>query len=332
MSQKAFNDYKDLYLVPQYSEITSRQEVNTGQYIDQGLTISIPAISANMDTVTDGHMALCMARAGGVGAIHRFMSVEQNVEEFLIPHNEGQKCFVSIGVNMESKERAKALWSAGARYFVVDIAHGHSVMMKNLVSWMRQTWGNDPYIVAGNVATPEGVHDLFSWGADAVKIGIGPGAVCTTKNVTGVTVPQALAVKNCCAEYKNNYRLSLTNRPALLIADGGVSEIGDIAKALALGANLVMCGKLFAGCKEAPGPRVNGRKVYRGMASRDAMLTIKDANLLPTPEGISTFVEESEQSAAEVVQHIRGGLQSAFSYANSRNLSEFQRFAKIGVR
>lgn len=345
-------DYKDVYIVPQYSEITSRKQVNTSLKIDKNLTLKVPVISANMDTVTDGTMALAMYKAGAIGAIHRFMSIEENVKEFNIVNSHGAKCFVSVGVN-EELARFDALYEAGARYFIIDIAHGHSLMMKDMVSSIRKKYKEVPYIMGGNVATKNGVLSLFSWGCDAVKVGVGPGNVCLTKNVTGVTVPQFSAVKDSTPppyEFFSNglidditddeltlmdIRISSAKRMPLIVADGGVTEIGDIAKALGAGAQLVMCGRLFAECKETPGPRINGQKVYRGMASREAMLTIKNENSnLPTPEGKSILLEGTGEniSAEEVVKHIQGGLQSSMSYSNSKNINEFRVRCKFGYR
>lgn len=338
-------DYKNVFIYPQYSDITSRTQVDTSLVLKEGLLgspdfkLDVPVMSANMDTVTDGNMALAIWRAGGIGAVHRFMSIEENVAQFERVQNEDGQCFVSVGVNSDSKERAEALFKAGARNFIIDIAHGHSLMMKDMIKFMRQKFGVYTFIMAGNVATPEGCLDLISWGADAVKIGIGPGAVCTTKNITGVTVPQFSAVMDCARDinqriYLDKYKQAhnhMLEKP-LLVADGGIQEIGDIAKALGLGADLVMSGRLFASCQEAPGPRINGMKVYRGMASKDAMLTIKDAAVLPTPEGISTVLDISGETVGDVVKHIKGGLQSSMSYSNARNLEEFRKNVSFGVR
>ena len=224
-----------MYIVPQYSEVTSRSQVDTSVHIGD-FKIDVPVISANMDTVTAGEMAHAMAEGGAIGAIHRFMTVEQNIHEFQTASgNKSHPCFVSIGVNEESKDRARFLHAAGARNFVIDIAHGHSRMMRDMITWLRETY-SDVYVMAGNVATAQAVKDLASWGAHAIKTGIGPGNVCITKNVTGVTVPQFSAVMECASALHDIYG----NKP-LIVADGGITEIGDIAKALAAGANLVMC-------------------------------------------------------------------------------------------
>ncbi|MFA6049674.1 MAG: guanosine monophosphate reductase [Candidatus Paceibacterota bacterium] len=320
-------DFKDVYLIPQYTEVTSRSQVSTAIELG-GIKLDIPVISANMDTVTESLMASEMRAGGAIGAIHRFMSIERNVEIF---KETSARCFVSVGVNDESRLRADALHHAGARYFIVDIAHGHSKMMKDMIMWLRATY-EDIFIMGGNVATTAGVLDLVDWGCDAVKVGIGPGAVCTTKNVTGVTIPQLSAVLDC-ASALTDYRIRRRSEKQIyLVADGGITEIGDIAKCLAAGADLVMSGRLFASATEAPGARVHGQKVYRGMASRDAMLTVREEKSLPTAEGITTLLDEPERSVELILKDIKGGLQSSFSYSNARNLVEFREKAVFGIR
>lgn len=313
--------FSDVFIIPRYSEVTSRATVDTSSTLFDNLMISVPIISANMDTITESAMATAMLKAGGLGAIHRFMSIEDNVKEYLASPSQ---TLVSIGVNGTSRERFAALYVAGARNFIVDIAHGHSLLMKDML-WFIKSKANDIKVVAGNVATLEAVEDLVSWGADAIKIGIGPGAACLTKNVTGVTVPQFSAISNCASTLRKG-------RIVPLIADGGITEIGDIAKALVAGASLVMCGRLLASCAETPGPRVAGKKVYRGMASKDAMLKVKSEDNLPTAEGASLILDDEMTTADIVVKHIKGGLQSAFSYSNAENILQFQEKARIGVR
>lgn len=314
--------YSDIYIVPQYSEVTSRTKVDTSRDLDPlnrngNSKVKVPVISANMDTVTDGHMAKEIAKAGAVGAIHRFLNIQDNVTEY--KKADGQLCLVSIGVNGDSRERAQELYKAGARYFVIDIAHGDHLLMKNTLHWMKSSFPN-AFVVAGNVATAESTLHLIEWGADGVKVGIGPGAACTTKNVTGVTVPQFTAVRNCVRAARS------VNKPVTIIADGGVKEIGDIAKAIGAGADFVMCGRLFAGCPEAPHPGL-----YRGMASLDAMKTIRVGDKLPTPEG-KTMTVPNDMYVSEVVALIQGGLRSAFSYSNARNFDEFVKKCKFGFK
>jgi IMP dehydrogenase len=250
------------------------------------------------------------------------MSIEDNVKEFNLVHCVGSPTFVSIGVNKDNKERTKALYSAGARFFIIDIAHGHSRMMKEAIDWLRTTY-SDVIVMSGNVATFEGVIDLYKAGAQIVKVGIGPGNVCLTKNVTGVTRPQFSAIMDC-AKAKDVCGVKL-------VADGGITEIGDIVKALGAGADAVMCGRLFANCEETCGPTMNGKKVYRGMASVDSMKKIRDGSL-PTPEGRSIIIDEPMTTVEEVVSHIKGGLQSAFSYCNATNLKEFRKNVTFGLK
>lgn len=324
-----FLDYKDVFLEPQYSEVISRKHVDVSCKLPNGITLEVPVISANMDTVTEAEMATAMKKGGGIGALHRFLSIERNVEIF---KKSPIDTWVSVGINEESKERAIALYDAGARNFLIDIAHGHSLNMFNMLTWLRKKYKENIAIMAGNVASIDAVKDLTNWGADIVKVGIGPGNVCLTKNVTGVTVPQFSAVNMCAKGAIELAKNKLIKKEPLIVADGGATEYGDIAKALAAGAHMVMCGRLFASCKEAPGQRIGNKKIYRGMASKDAMLVIKNNDNLPTAEGMSILIENSEQSAIEILLQIKGALQSAFSYSNSKTLKEFHERAKWNVR
>jgi IMP dehydrogenase len=329
--------FEDVFIVPQYSEITSRKHVDTSftAVNRPAIHIDVPVVSANMDTVTGKEMCIALANAGGIGALHRFMTIEENVNDVreiinaLAPVHGSSAAFkfmVSIGVGSEALRRAEALYEAGARIFVIDIAHGHSLLMKNMISDMRESFGSEIYIVAGNVATPEGAVDLAKWGADAVKAGIAGGHVCTTKNITGVSIPQFTAIQ------QTSEALERLGWDICLIADGGIREVGDIAKALGAGADMVMCGRMFAGCHEAPGERIGGKKVYRGSSSADVNKILKSSDNLPTPEGISTLISTDESPASDLVKKIQGGLQSAFSYSNAKSLKEFHSRCVFGIR
>lgn len=319
-------DFSDAYLVPQYSTVETRSQVDIGVTINANWRLGIPVVSSNMDTVTEARMAATMYHAGAAGAIHRFMSIEDNVRMYA----EATEAFVSVGVNRDSKERTAALYAAGARYFVIDIAHGHSKMMKDMIEWMKTEYP-DVFLMAGNVATTQGAFDLAYWGADAIKVGIGPGAVCLTKNVTGVTVPQLGAIQACALAERKWNDLRRGDFP-LVVADGGIREYGDAAKAIAAGADMVMIGGLFAGTDETPGRKdPHGKKVYRGMASRDAMRSIRVGESLPTPEGASVLVD-SKGPVTNILQDIAGGLRSAFSYSDARTVKEFQNKAVFGIR
>lgn len=330
-------EYADVYIIPQYSDIASRREVDVGytlksSYSGLSWRVNVPVMSANMDSVTGADMAIAMSKNGAIGALHRFQTIEENVEEYrkvsLPEYNEGsrQEAFVSIGVGEKCKRRAEALYEAGARYFIIDIAHGHSLHMEQTISYLRKNY-NEIYIMAGNVATYEGVRFLYNCGADAAKVGIGPGGNCLTKNVTGVTIPQFGAVHGC-APYPEV--------PLTLVADGGIKEYGDICKAIGAGAHLVMCGSMFAGTTESPKIYENGHQVYRGMASAGAMevavtLSERSGSDLPTPEGKSTIVTPKGPVKA-IVQNIKGALQSSFSYTGVSNLLDFQKRCQFGIR
>ncbi|MCD6313036.1 MAG: IMP dehydrogenase, partial [Thaumarchaeota archaeon] len=241
----------------------------------------------------------------------------------------------AIGVREREVERARLLVEADVDVLVIDVAHGHSEMCIEMVRRIRGIYGDEVEIVAGNVATREGVEDLASAGADAVKVGIGPGSVCTTRLVAGVGVPQLTAVMKC-AEAAEKMGVPI-------IADGGIRESGDIVKALAAGADTVMIGKLLAGTDESPGTVVlkNGRryKIYRGMASMYAMLgrefrlreneaeALLDASEYSYyAEGVEAYVPYTG-SASDVIKRLVAGLRSGMSYLGARNVEELKRNA-----
>ena len=319
-------NYDDVFIIPQYSEISSRKEVDVSYRLDNNsytLEVDVPIMPANMETIAGPELASAVLKAGGLGTLHRFQTIEESIADYLQVNS--PNVFVSVGVNRDSQDRAKALFQAGARFFIIDIAHGHSKQMKDMLEWFRSELA-DTYIMAGNIGNPQGLIDLVTWGADAVKVGIGPGAVCLTKNVTGVTVPQFTNVRNCAiAKSRLEWELG---RKLTLVADGGVQEIGDVCKAIAAGADLVMAGKLFAGCVEAP-----GRGVYRGSASADVQTLYRsDQEYIPTPEGKSIQVDRTNESAAYVTEHVAGGLRSSFSYVGARTMREFQQKVTFGIR
>ncbi|MDJ0271765.1 MAG: IMP dehydrogenase, partial [Aigarchaeota archaeon] len=239
----------------------------------------------------------------------------------------------AIGVREEAMDRAEALLAAGADCLVIDVAHGHTDMVINLIKKLRRSFGEDFELVAGNVATAEGVEDLVAAGASAVKVGVGPGSVCTTRVVAGVGVPQLTAIMDCAE--------AAEAMDAPIIADGGIRSSADLVKALAAGASTVMIGRLLAGTDESPGAVVvkNGRKmkVYRGMASFYAMLAkesrtgdedfLQDASEYSfIAEGVEAYVPY-KGSASDVVKQLVAGLRSGLSYLGASNIKELQRNA-----
>ncbi|MBC8205358.1 IMP dehydrogenase [bacterium] len=441
--------FDDLLLIPRKSEILPWQ-VDLKTKLTNKLSLNIPLISAAMDTVTNSEMAIAMAREGGIGFIHRNMSISKQAEEVILvkrsesgiilnpitlePDNtvadaievmnkyhisgipivengklagiithrdlrfqpemkqplrgimtksslitapmgttlkeaetilqqyrieklpvvdesgvlkglitfrdiQNQKNFpradkdshgrlmvgAAIGVGSETRERAAALVEAGVDAIIVDTAHGHSKGVLGSVEYLRAEYPH-LQIVAGNIATAEGAKALRSAGADAVKVGIGPGSICTTRVIAGVGVPQLTAIFDCVEALKGEIPV---------IADGGIRYSGDIAKAIAAGADSVMIGSLFAGCEESPGESVlyEGRrfKTFRGMGSLEAMREgSKDRYFQEgmesdklVPEGVTGRVPYKGK-VSEVIHQMTGGLRSAMGYCGVDNIREMQ--------
>lgn len=452
--------FDDVLLVPQRSPIPSRRDVDTSSRFSRHITLHIPIVSSNMDTVTEGRMAIAMARAGGIGVIHRFLpaarqaaevarvkraesfvvedpftlppeatvgqaraalaergiggvvivdgdrrpvgivttrdllfapDAEQPVTAVMTPrerlvtapqgisleeakrllhehrieklplidaqgrlaglitaqditklaqHPHASKdakgrlrVAAAIGVHAADIERARLLLEAGADALVIDIAHGHADHMLAMIRRIRREFG-DVELIAGNVATAEGVRDLAEAGVDAVKVGVGAGSICVTRIVTGSGVPQLTAIAEC-AEAARAYDLPI-------IADGGIRTSGDIVKALAAGASTVMLGSLLAGTEESPGATVirDGQKVKvtRGMASLSATIsrellehgedTFDQDWEKVVPEGVEAVVPY-RGAVAEVLQQLVGGLRSGMSYCGARTIAELQEKAEF---
>ncbi|MBI5421276.1 MAG: IMP dehydrogenase [Parcubacteria group bacterium] len=448
--------YDDVLLVPRFSRIRSRREPVLKTRFTKNIALNIPIVSANMDTVTESKMAIALARFGGIGVIHRFLSIEREVEEVsrvkraeayviddpytvsseillkdakqrmytlgaallvidehrkligILTHRDvefvdsttlrvsdvmtkelitaspkisldgAKEVFMkqkieklplvdakgilkglitkkdilarirypeaakdkkgrllvgaAVGVVGDYKERTKALIEAGVDVIVIDIAHGHSIMMKEAMASIKKITGEHVDIIAGNVATRDGMRDLVRWGADAVKVGIGPGAACTTRIMTGVGVPQFSAVYECAGEAK---KLRVP-----VIADGGVKNSGDVTKALAAGAETVMIGSMFAGTDESPGQEIvkNGAryKLYRGMASIGANVAKTNISGLQkgvnyeriTPEGVEAVVPYKGKIDA-TISLLLGGLRSGMSYLGAKTIPEMSKNAEF---
>lgn len=307
--------FDDVLLVPAYNHHESRRVVDTTS-IDrlEKLSLSLPVISSNMDTITESKMANFMSSKGGMGALHRFMSIEDNIKEF-------KKCqgkvFVSVGCTDAELQRAEALRDAGADYFCVDVAHAHAKYVGKTLKNLRQLLA-DRCIMAGNVATYAGADYLASCGADIIKAGIGGGSVCSTRIKTGFGIPMLTCIQDCSRSDRS------------IVADGGIKTSGDIVKALAFGADFVMIGGMLAGTEPTPGEyltKENGLKIkrYRGMASKEA----QEAFMGPmhewkTAEGVATEVPYKDNPDA-IIADIIGGLRSGLTYAGADTISELQR-------
>jgi IMP dehydrogenase len=307
--------YDDVLMVPAYNHHESRRVVDIGSTDRLGkLSLKLPVISANMDTITESKMANFMHEKGAIGALHRFMSIEDNIAEF-------KKCqghvFVSIGCTQAELERAEALRDAGAQYFCIDVAHAHAKYVGKTLKILRKLLV-DQCIMAGNVATYAGADYLASCGADIIKAGIGGGSVCSTRIKTGFGVPMLSCIMDCAR----------TDRS--IVADGGLRTPGDIVKALAFGADFVMIGGMLAGTEPTPGKVIqkpSGEKVkmYRGMASKEAQEDfIGQMHEWKTSEGVQTEVPYQETSDA-IIADIIGGLRSGLTYAGASRIPELQR-------
>lgn len=457
--------FDDVLLIPQRSRVASRQDVDTSAALTDSIRLQIPIVSANMDTVTEAAMAIAMARHGGIGIIHRFMSISQQVQQvqqvkraqgFIVEHphtieasatvaqarqrmerldvgglvvtngtdkligiitnrdillapdesapvqsvmtlpnqiisvppgtssEEARKILhenrleklpivdelgrlvglitaqdliksrqhpqatrdshgrlqvgAAIGVRSSDLKRAEALLAAGADALVLDIAHGHADHCVEMVQAIRRHFPQ-AQIIAGNVATADGARELAEAGADAVKVGIGPGSICTTRLVTGFGVPQLTAIMDSV----DGLRRAGLNTP--VIADGGIRSSGDLVKALAAGASTVMIGGLLAGCEEAPGSAVirDGQKfkVVRGMASLGAAMGRRAAEEnneesaesqadweKVVPEGVEAVVPYRGH-VSEILHQLVGGLRSGLSYGGAQTIAELQEKAEF---
>jgi IMP dehydrogenase len=452
--------FDDVLLVPRHSRIASRGDVSTSTTLVPGISLAVPILSANMDTVTESAMAIAMAQAGGLGVIHRFMELERQTAEVtrvkraegyiveepatiapeatvgqarlamsasgigglvvvdpsgrllgmvtrrdvLLAEDLGQPVSevmtprrkliaVAAGIDLEQArrqlhahrveklpliddqdrlrglvtaqdiiklerhphatkdpkgrlrvaaavgaretdlDRAAGLVEAGADVLVVDIAHGHSENCLQMVRRLRERFPSVP-VVAGNVATPEGVRDLAQAGAQAIKVGIGAGSICVTRVVTGFGVPQLTAILGCAG--------AAQSLGVPLIADGGLRDSGDVTKALAAGASSVMVGSLLAGTDEAPGATVirDGRKykIVRGMASLTANIDRQalEHGVEPDPGEWSEVVAEGVEAVVpyrgavgDILHQLLGGLRSGMSYAGAGTISELWQRAEF---
>ena len=320
--------FDDVLLVPAYSEVLPREVSLKGRF-SRHIALDSPFASAAMDTVTEGRMAAAMARKGGIGVIHKNMTAERQAEEVASVKAQGLKVAAGVGITPDILGRVKALVKAGVDAIVLDSAHGHS---KGVVDALKAVKAAFPAldVVVGNIATAAAAKDLIAAGADGLKVGIGPGSICTTRIVAGVGMPQLTAIADV-AEVAGDIPV---------IADGGLRYSGDVVKALAAGASCVMCGSMFAGTDEAPGEvvEVDGVKMkgYRGMGSIDAMQAgsadryfQKGAKKL-VPEGVVARVPY-KGSVEDVIFQLEGGLRSGMGYCGAKDLDALHKaqFVKI---
>ncbi|GDX13479.1 guanosine monophosphate reductase [Actinomycetes bacterium] len=329
--------YDDVLLLPDASEVVP-SEVETKTFLTRSIQLDIPLISSAMDTVTESAMAIAMAKAGGIGIIHRNLAIDEQVTHVKLVKGANLRVGAAVGVGEDGFERAEALIGAGVDVIVVDTAHGHHRAVLDAIVRIKKHFPRQE-VIGGNVATRAGAQALINAGADAVKVGVGPGSICTTRVVAGVGVPQITAIMEAAK--------ACQKADIPLIADGGLQYSGDIAKAIVSGADTVMLGSLLAGCDESPGELVesDGRKfkIYRGMGSLGAMQSrgeqksfskdryMQDDVLAEdklVPEGIEGKVAY-RGSVSQVVHQLVGGLRSAMGYAGAPDIAALQKRGRL---
>ena len=320
--KKTFS-YDDILLVPQYSDIRSRSEIDISVNLGNSLLLQVPVIASPMDTISEQKMASKMSDCGGTAVIHRYNTIEEQARIVTKAKERASDLTVgaAIGVSGDYLNRAAVLNALGVDFICVDVAHGHHIAMKETLSALRSLLGNDIHIMAGNVATLQGVNDLADWGANSVRCNIGGGSICSTRIQTGHGLPGLQTIFDCAQ----------TDRDVKVIADGGIKTSGDIVKALAAGADAVMVGSLLAGTDETPGNIMTDKegnrwKLYRGMASKEAQVDWRGK--YSSFEGVSTTLPY-RGPVTNIMDDLERGIRSGFSYSGARNLKELHTKAEF---
>jgi IMP dehydrogenase len=317
--------FDDVLITPRYSKVKSRNDVDINVKIANSV-YTLPIIASNMDTITNATMANAMEKNGAAACLHRFWTIEENVNAF----KDASMAWVSVGIGEKEFERAKALYEVGARIFIIDVAHGANENVANYYSNLKNTF-SDIFLVVGNFANYDSYHffekavkDFSGHFIDGVKLGIGSGAACSTQVVTGCGMP----LLETLLDFKYN------GYEKLIIADGGMKTSGDIAKAIAAGAHLCMLGNMLAGTEESAGKEIKMfvpkgtdiqelYKEYRGSASKESYIMQNKNQTYISPEG-ERFLVPYKGSVDNVLQQIAGGLRSSLSYVGASNIKEFQ--------
>ena len=326
--------FDDVTLVPQYSSVLPSETITITK-LSNNLKLQIPLMSSAMDTITESKMAIAISKSGGIGVIHRNLSIEKQVIE--VQKVKKSNCLVgaAIGVNPKDLERAEELSRVKTDLIVIDTAHGHTQKVLNMISRIKKKLENCT-LCAGNIATGKAAKFLADSGVDVVKVGIGPGSICTTRLVAGIGVPQLSAV----LEVKK----ALKNYKTKIISDGGIKFSGDLAKAIAAGADVVMIGSLFSGTIESPGKIIKHKgklyKNFRGMGSVGAMSVgsadryyqkkFKDISKY-VPEGVEGMVK-FKGTVKKIIYNLIGGLKSSMGYLGAKTIKDLQKkgeFVKI---
>ncbi|MBW6442257.1 IMP dehydrogenase [Patescibacteria group bacterium] len=311
--------FDDVLIVPKYNKVFSRRDVLLKTRVTKNYSIDIPLIAANMDSICESKMAIEIGKIGGLGVIHRFLTIEEQSKEVKKVKEVGLISAAAVGIK-DFQERTKELVKVGVDILVLDVAHGHSKRVGKVLDWIKQNFPKIDVMV-GNVATKDAAHYFLTKGADAIKVGIGPGSVCITRIMTGAGVPQITAIMDVYEE---------TQGRVPICADGGIRFPGDVVKAIGAGANTVMVGSIVSGCEETPGEVIEKQgkeyKVYRGMASYDATikrleLDGKRRNEVISVEGEKIFVQK-KGSVESVLRKFIGGLASGMTYVGASKIDE----------
>ena len=326
--------FDDVALVPQYSSVLPSETI-TSTKLANNLILQTPLISSAMDTVTESEMAIALSKSGGIGIIHRNLSIEKQVREVKKVKKNNFLVGAAIGVNSKDIERADELSKAKVDIIVIDTAHGHTQKVLYMIKKIKKKL-KKCVLCAGNIATGKAAKFLADSGVDIVKVGIGPGSICTTRLVTGIGVPQLSAVLQV--------KKALKNYKTRIISDGGIKFSGDIAKAIAAGADAVMIGSLFSGTTESPGKifKHKGKlfKNFRGMGSVGAMsIGSADRYYQKKFKNISKYVPEGVEGIVKfkgpvnkIIYNLIGGLKSSMGYLGAKTIKDLQKngeFVKI---
>jgi IMP dehydrogenase len=343
--------YDDVLLIPGYSDF-SRDEISTKTKLTREIEIELPLVAAPMDTVVEVELAIALGKLGGLGVIHRNLSVDDQAAQVKQARQAGVLVGAAIGVSSGYMERAEALVAADVSVLLLDTAHGYTKYMIDAIKQLKQTFPQ-MQLIAGNIATYDGAKALIEAGADSLRVGMGPGAICTTRIISGMGVPQLMAVRQTTQAAEG------TGVP--VIADGGIKYSGDMVKGLAAGAATVMMGSFFASCLEAPGQKVTLTrdqippkfrhllkdgveeyvfKSYRGMGSEGAMkqgASIKSedefhgksyANKVLVAEGVEALVPV-KGTVEDVVAQAMGGIKSGMYYVGCKTIEELHQRAEF---
>lgn len=343
--------FDDVLLVPGFSDF-KRQDISLQTQLTKGIKIQLPFISSPMDTVTESELAIALGKEGGIGIIHRNLTIQKQISEVEKVKKANILVGAAIGSSTESFDRAEALVKAKADVIVIDTAHGYTNTMLKLIKKLKTNFPK-LQIIGGNIATYKGACALIEAGVDGLRVGMGPGAICTTRIISGMGIPQLTAIIEVAKAAKEN--------KIPIIADGGIKYSGDIVKAFAAGASTVMMGSIFATCKESPGDRVELKrhdvppkykkilskdqesyifKVYRGMGSIAAMTDGTKAKSEVEFHGKSygerTLVAEGVEglvpvtgSVKSVIGQIVGGVKSGMYYVGAKTISELEKIGKF---